>query len=104
MTKDVLPTPATAGFLTPTARPLLSPAEARQVDRACDRFEAAWQAGPPPQPEDYLEAVAEPARSALLRQLLLLDWDYRRRAGEHPDADDYRARFPDDASVIEEVG
>src|SRR5205823_530 len=89
--------------LCPTSTTRLSPAEARQVDRACDRFEAAWQAGRPARPEDYLGAVGEPARSALLRQLLLLDWDYRRRAGEDPDAGDYLGRFPGDETVIEDV-
>jgi serine/threonine protein kinase len=81
----------------------LSPAEVRQVERACDRFESEWQTGRPPRPEDYLNAVDEPARSALLRQLLQLDWDYRRRAGEHPDAGDYLPRFPGDETVIEDV-
>jgi len=84
-------------------RARLSPAEARQVDRACDRFEAEWLEGRRPRPEAYLGAVGESIRSALLRQLLLLDWDYRRRAGEHPRAADYEARFPADATLIGEV-
>jgi tRNA A-37 threonylcarbamoyl transferase component Bud32 len=81
----------------------LSPSEVRQVERACDRFEAAWQAGHQPRPEEYLDAAEDQARCALLRQLLLLDWDYRRRAGERPDSGDYLPRFPGDESVIEEV-
>ena len=84
--------------------PALSPSEARQVDQICDRFEAAWKAGPRPRPEDYLGGAAEPLRPALLRQLLLLDWDYRRRAGEAPRAADYLARFPGEAAVVEEAG
>jgi serine/threonine protein kinase/tetratricopeptide (TPR) repeat protein len=82
-------------------RPRLSPAEARQIDQACDRFEAAWKAGQRPRPEEYLAPASEPARSALLRQLLILDWDYRRRAGEHPCPSDYHALFPGDAALIE---
>jgi tetratricopeptide (TPR) repeat protein/tRNA A-37 threonylcarbamoyl transferase component Bud32 len=78
-------------------------AEARQIDQTCDRFEAAWKAGPRPRPEAYLGAAGEPVRSALLRQLLLLDWDYRRRAGDNPCAGDYHARFPDDTALIEGV-
>ena len=84
--------------------PALSPAEARQIDQTCDRFEAAWKAGPRPHPEEYLGAAGGPVRSALLRQLLLLDWDYRRRAGEQPRADDYHPRFPGDRTLIEDVG
>ena len=34
--------------------PSLSPAEARQIDQICDRFEAAWKAGQRPRLEDYL--------------------------------------------------
>jgi WD40 repeat protein/serine/threonine protein kinase/tetratricopeptide (TPR) repeat protein len=83
---------------------LLSPAEARLIDQACDRFEAVWKAGARPHPEEYLGAAPGPARSALVRQLLLLDWDYRRRAGDDPRTDDYLARFPGDGAVIESVG
>src|SRR5262245_28796979 len=81
----------------------LTPAEARQVDQACDRFEAAWKAGQRPRPEEFLGPAAGPVRSALLRQLLLLDWDYRRRAGEGPHAADYHARFPGDSALVETV-
>jgi serine/threonine protein kinase len=86
----------------PLAR--LSPAEARHIDQTCDRFEAAWKAGPRPDPAAFLAGAAGPARSALLRQLLLLDWDYRRRAGDDPRTGDYLARFPDDGAVVECVG
>ncbi len=82
--------------------PRLSAAEARDIDRACDRFEAAWLAGQRPDPAEYLES-AGPARAALLRQLLLLDWEYRRRAGDEPCAGDYHARFPGDSAVIADV-
>src|SRR5262245_53207715 len=85
-------------------RPRLSAAEARRIDQACDRFEAAWKAGRRPRPEDYLGAAGGPERSALLRQLLTLDWDYRRRAGEEPRAGEYRARFPGDGALIDDVG
>src|SRR5207244_3015154 len=78
-------------------------AEARQIDQTCDRFEAAWKAGQLPRLEEYLGPAAEPVRSALLRLLLLLDWDYRRHAGDDPRAGDYHARFPGDPSLIEDV-
>jgi serine/threonine-protein kinase len=90
--------------LCPLTSDALSPDEARQIDQACDRFEADWKAGRRPRPEEYLGPAGEPARSALLRQLLLLDWDYRRRAGDEPRAADYHARFPGDAAVVEAVG
>ncbi|HZY84606.1 MAG TPA: serine/threonine-protein kinase, partial [Gemmataceae bacterium] len=83
--------------------PPLSPDEARRIDQACDRFEAAWKAGRRPPPEEYLGAAGGSGRAALLRQLLLLDWDYRRRAGDAPRPGDYHPRFPGDPALIEAV-
>jgi tRNA A-37 threonylcarbamoyl transferase component Bud32 len=85
------------------APPPLSPAEARRIDQVCDRFEADWKAGRRPAPEEYLGTTGGPGRPALLRQLLLLDWDYRRRAGDEPRPEDYHTRFPDDTALIEAV-
>jgi tetratricopeptide (TPR) repeat protein len=92
-----------AAVIEPNVEPRLSPAAARHIDQTCDRFEAAWKAGPRPDPADFLDAAGEPERSALLRQLLLLDWDYRRRAGDDPSPTEYHARFPADPTVIEAV-
>jgi serine/threonine protein kinase/WD40 repeat protein len=66
----------------------------RRAERECDRFEAAWKAGQRPRLENHLAAVPEPERPALLRELLLLEVDYRRLAGEHPQAEEFLARFP----------
>jgi hypothetical protein len=54
------------------------------VDEVCDRFEAAWLAGPRPQIEGYLGALPEPARPALFGELLRLDLHYRRQQLETP--------------------
>src|SRR5438094_347659 len=83
--------------------PPLTAAEARLIDQVCDRFEAACADGRRPRPEEYVGPAAGPVRTALLRQLLLLDWDYRRRAGDGPCAGDYLARFPGDAAAIAAV-
>src|SRR5262245_30405827 len=79
----------------PTGYEHLTPAQAADVDGACDRFEAAWRAGQSPHPEDFLTEVDEPARPALLRELLLIEVAYRRRLGESCDTASYAARFPD---------
>jgi WD40 repeat protein/tRNA A-37 threonylcarbamoyl transferase component Bud32 len=71
-----------------------------RIDRACDRFEAAWAAGGRPRAEDYLAAVAPGDRPALLRDLLAAEVDARRRRGERPDPGEYRARFPDGAAAV----
>jgi WD40 repeat protein/serine/threonine protein kinase len=67
---------------------------AQEIDQICDRFEAAWKTDQPPRIEDYLAETAEAQRSALLRELLPLEIAYRRRAGEYPQAEEYRIRFP----------
>jgi tetratricopeptide (TPR) repeat protein/tRNA A-37 threonylcarbamoyl transferase component Bud32 len=73
----------------------------RRVDRACDRFEAAWKAGRRPRIEDDLGTASGPDRAALLRELVPLDVSYRRRLGERPTREEYHQRFPDHAAVIE---
>jgi WD40 repeat protein/serine/threonine protein kinase len=68
-------------------------AQALRLNEACNRFELAWKAGRRPGIEDYLGDTPEPERSALARELVALDIDYRRQAGEHPRTEDYRAFF-----------
>jgi serine/threonine protein kinase/class 3 adenylate cyclase len=74
------------------------PPVAERVDKVCESFEAAWKTagtiGQRPRIEDYLGTTTEPERSALLSQLIALDFAYRRRAGEEPQAEEYANRFP----------
>jgi tetratricopeptide (TPR) repeat protein len=81
----------------------VTPDDALHIDETCDRFEAAWRAGERPDPAAYLGATVAALRPQLLRQLMLLDWEYRRVAGELPRPDDYHPRFPNDADLIEEI-
>jgi serine/threonine-protein kinase len=67
---------------------------ARRLDRVCNAFEAAWRTGVRPRIEDFLDGWAGSGRSALLRELVLLDAHYRRRDGDLV-PEDYRGRFPD---------
>jgi hypothetical protein len=66
-----------------------------RLEAACCRFEQSWQAGQRPRLEDVLADAQGAERQALLRELLLLEVHYRRRAGEGPSAQDYQTRFPD---------
>src|SRR5262249_7219585 len=59
-----------------------------------NQFEQAWRAGRWPRIEDYAAGAEGPGQSALVRELLLVEVDYRRRAGESPHAAEYQARFP----------
>jgi WD40 repeat protein len=83
----------------PDAGPLPLPL-ARQVDEICDRFEDAWVEGRRPRIEEYLPDAPEPARPALLRELLHIELEQRHRGGERPAPEDYRSRFPEQLARI----
>ncbi len=59
---------------------------AREIDRICDEFEAAWQAGEVPKVEKFLERIDAEHRSALLEALMQLDLTYRGKLGETLDS------------------
>jgi eukaryotic-like serine/threonine-protein kinase len=65
----------------------------RLVDQVCNRFEAACRKGERPRIEDFLDDITEPGRSALARELILLDIYYR-LGSEAMQTEDYRYRFP----------
>jgi len=71
-----------------------------RMERVCLEFEAAWKQGFNPQIEDYVGAAQSLERSELLRELLLLDVDYRSRREEHPSENEYQVRFPQDSQLI----
>ena len=56
-------------------------AAARQAEQVCDHFEAAWQAGPPPRIEEFLDGWQGPERAALLRELVAVDIYHRHLRG-----------------------
>lgn len=73
-----------------------------RIDDACIDFENQLQSGDQPQIEASLAPFDDPAlREALLAELVLLDFDYRKKRGENPTVHEYRQRFPADAGVIE---
>ncbi len=75
----------------------------RHVDAACDQFEAAWLAGERPDPSPLLAEVTGPARTRLLRELLIIELDFRRQRGERPEVAEYAGRFPEDLTVVDGV-
>ena len=74
-----------------------------RIDRACLEFEAAWKEGQTPRIEDHLGEAQGAERSQLLRELLLLELDYRGRSAEQPTPDEYQARFPGDSQLVSDV-
>jgi eukaryotic-like serine/threonine-protein kinase len=80
-----------------------SATQAEELDRTCDRFEAAWRTGGRPRIEDHLVGVSAPLRSALLRELITIELDRRRRLGERLGPDEYHARFPGESEALAAV-
>jgi hypothetical protein len=71
-----------------------SPSLLHRVDEICDRFEEAWKADQRPRIEDYLGTAPEPERSKLIKELLKVEVDYRRRSDQGCCFEEYRQRFP----------
>jgi WD40 repeat protein/tRNA A-37 threonylcarbamoyl transferase component Bud32 len=67
----------------------------RAIDHVLTSFERAWREEQRPRLEDYLPEGPPDLRRALLRELIALEIEYRRQAGEHPSPPDYADRFPD---------
>jgi serine/threonine-protein kinase len=72
-------------------------------EKACDEFEQAMLAAKQPSLESFLEKVDQEERPALLRELLLIELHYLDRAGQSPDVDQYRRRFPLYLQLVEEL-
>ncbi len=75
----------------------------KQIDALCDAFEAASRAGQKPRIEAELAKVAPAAKSKLLEELLLVEWELL-EAGKTPiQSEDYLARFPEHAALIRKL-
>jgi len=72
------------------------------IDEAADRFESDWKrGGDRPRIEDFLAEEAGPRRALLLQELLRVECELRKSAGETPPPDEYRQRFPDDRAAVD---
>jgi tetratricopeptide (TPR) repeat protein len=76
---------------------------ARQVNRVCVQFEADWQHHKRPTINSYLSHAAGLERSALFRELLTLELDYRRSHSESPSIAEYTEQYAEFASLVELV-
>lgn len=66
-----------------------------RVDEICDAFESQWKQNQRPQLEAFLNDVPASMQHRLVGELLKIDVEYRRRAGEQPALADYLPRLPD---------
>ena len=73
------------------------------IDAAAVRFEQEWKAGASPRIETFLAEVDESRCPLLLEELLRVERELLDRAGDEPDVDEYRRRFPGSAALIDAV-
>jgi serine/threonine-protein kinase len=102
---DLVPGPAADETPRPDAAALKRRGEElAAVDAVCGTFEADWArpGAARPRIEALLEVAPHGLYRDLLRELLRCELELRRRAGEAPDADEYRRRFPRDPDVLTE--
>lgn len=87
---------------SPSEESALPVPDREKIDRLADQFEREFKAGKEPLIEAYLEQLPE-LRPHLIKELLTLDVELRRDAGQHPSIDEYRQRSPEDEQIIERV-
>jgi serine/threonine protein kinase/tetratricopeptide (TPR) repeat protein len=73
------------------------------IDRQCDEFERNWLNGQRPRIEDVLAQLPADSQAIAFRELLAIELDVRRQKGEEASADEYRQRFPNRATIVDEV-
>src|SRR5829696_1667119 len=88
--------------ISPGEQPDLS-APPADVDAICDVFEAAWYAGQEPRVEDFLPRGDVSHQDVLLRELLLADWDLRRRHAQNVELQTYLDRFAESSQLVAEL-
>lgn len=65
-----------------------------RLDKICVQFENELVAHAQPRIEEFLLRVDEPLQSELLHELLFLEMEHYKQAGQKPSRDQYAARFP----------
>jgi O-acetyl-ADP-ribose deacetylase (regulator of RNase III) len=80
-----------------------SPDDLQHVAEAVDRFEGAWRRGERPRLKACLDDCPGPNRERLLRELVRVELELRRRQGETPEPAAYEAEWPEHAGLIREV-
>ena len=73
------------------------------VDALCQTLEDSWRFGHPVAIEEQLAGREGLARRLALRELLAVEVESRQRRGQTPKPEDYLARFPQDADIIDLV-
>ncbi len=78
----------------------LSAADELVVEQACTHFECQLRGGHAPSLEEFLEPFASSLRGPLLRELLLIEIEWRLERGLDCDHANYLDRFPEYAPIL----
>src|SRR5687767_7781711 len=81
---------------------LVSESDAR-IAELCGAFDSAWRQDEPPRIEDFLDRIEQDLQPRLLRSLVAKEWMHRRRLGQSQRIADYRQRFPQFGTVLDQV-
>jgi serine/threonine-protein kinase len=81
--------------------PTDSLAQARRVHQACEQFESRWREGRAVGLDEILASACPGDRMALFQELIGLEIELRREAGESPVPADYHGRFPEYGPLID---
>jgi serine/threonine-protein kinase len=77
--------------------------DARRIHRVCEDYESTWRAGGRPSIEVILKQNSADEHDLLFDELLILEIELRREAGENPTLDEYRARFSRASTRVEGI-
>jgi tRNA A-37 threonylcarbamoyl transferase component Bud32 len=79
----------------------ISPQE--RIDQLCDDFEVRWLKGQRPRIGDFVDGLSADEQPVLFYELMLVDIEYRHKAGESPSRQDYLreySRFADKIAAV----
>ncbi|MGL6197084.1 MAG: protein kinase domain-containing protein, partial [Thermoguttaceae bacterium] len=71
------------------------------IDQLCDEFESGWQSNRPVSIEILLAKVPHGLRSALLRELLEIEIEYRHSNKQEINEREYFTRFPESTELVQ---
>ena len=74
-----------------------------EVNRICDSYEQSLSTAEPQDVKSIVESYEGSSKSLLLRELLKIEIEHRKRKGADPDAQEYVDQFPDDVDLVHSI-
>ena len=71
----------------------------REIDKLCDEFEQALEAGAQPRIEDYLQRITTAGRDELLRELIHAEQEIQRNRTNSALWDEHEKQFTSDEKI-----